>query len=204
MADKILHKRSLTANSIPTTASLEVGEIAINVNDGKLFVRRSGSLGDTIVPIVTTGITNSGSIIGNFTGSLFGTASFAINSATGQGPENLLFDYTIPKFTANSGFVVNRTSSSTSITLTPAQHIIGINTLSATAYIIITLPNASSLSNVQMFIIKDEGGNANINTITLSCSINGQTIDGESTILIQSPYSAVNLYCDGNAKYYIY
>lgn len=82
MADKILHKRSLTENSIPTTASLEVGEIAINVNDGKLFVRRSGSFGDTIAPIVTTGITNSGSIIGNFTGSLFGTASFSSLAAT--------------------------------------------------------------------------------------------------------------------------
>jgi hypothetical protein len=157
-----------------------------------------------------------GSLLTNISASNSGSGA-----ATGQGPENsvqfksgssgaisgssnLLFDYTIPKFTANSGFVVNRVSSSTNITLSPAQHIIGINTLSATASITITLPNASSLSNGQMFIIKDEGGNANINTIILSCSINGQTIDGESTILIESPYSAVNLYCDGNSKYYIY
>jgi hypothetical protein len=50
MADKILHKRSLTLGSVPTTSSLEIGELAINVNDGKLFLRQSGSV-DQIVNI---------------------------------------------------------------------------------------------------------------------------------------------------------
>ena len=77
MADKILIKRSLTSGSIPTTASLDVGEIAVNVNDGKLFLRRSGSLGNDVIPLVSIGVNNSGSIIGDFTGSLYGTASFA-------------------------------------------------------------------------------------------------------------------------------
>ena len=44
MADRILHKRSLTPGSVPTTSSLEIGEIALNVNDGKLFLRQSGSV----------------------------------------------------------------------------------------------------------------------------------------------------------------
>lgn len=50
MADRILHKRSLTPGSVPTTSSLEIGELAINVNDGKLFLRQSGSV-DQIVNI---------------------------------------------------------------------------------------------------------------------------------------------------------
>jgi hypothetical protein len=50
MADKILHKRSLTLGSVPTTASILPGELAINVNDGKLFLRQSGSV-DQIVNI---------------------------------------------------------------------------------------------------------------------------------------------------------
>ena len=50
MADKILHKRSLTPGSVPTTASLETGELAINVNDGKLFLRQSGSV-DQIITV---------------------------------------------------------------------------------------------------------------------------------------------------------
>ena len=50
MADLILIKRNLTAGAVPTTASLSLGELAVNVADGKLFMRRSGSVGD----IVTT------------------------------------------------------------------------------------------------------------------------------------------------------
>jgi hypothetical protein len=50
MADLILIKRNLTAGAVPTTASLALGELAVNVADGKLFMRRSGSVGD----IVTT------------------------------------------------------------------------------------------------------------------------------------------------------
>ena len=157
-----------------------------------------------------------GSLLTNVSASNAGSGA-----ATGQGPENsvqfksgsfgaisgsnnLLFDYTIPKFTANSGFVVNRVSSSTNITLTPAQHIVGINTSIATASIIVTLPNASTLSNGQMYVVKDEGGLANTYTILVSCSVTGQTIDGESSVLIESPYSAINIYCNGVDKYYIY
>lgn len=51
MADKILHKRSLTSGSIPTTSSLEIGELAINVNDGKLFLYQSGSIANKIVNV---------------------------------------------------------------------------------------------------------------------------------------------------------
>lgn len=49
MADKILHKRSLISGTIPTTASLSVGELAINVADGKLYIRQSSSLSDNIL-----------------------------------------------------------------------------------------------------------------------------------------------------------
>lgn len=48
MADLILIKRNLTAGAVPTTASLALGELAVNVADGKLFMRRSGSVGDVV------------------------------------------------------------------------------------------------------------------------------------------------------------
>ena len=50
MANTILIKRNLTSGVVPTTASLNLGELAVNVADGKLFMRQSGSIGD----IVTT------------------------------------------------------------------------------------------------------------------------------------------------------
>ena len=82
MADRIIHKRSLTPGLVPSTSSVELGELTINVADGKAHIRRSGSAGDYIVPIVTAGTVTTGSIeaTGGFTGSLFGTASYALSS----------------------------------------------------------------------------------------------------------------------------
>ena len=48
MANTILIKRNLTSSAVPTTASLAIGELAINVADAKIFMRQSGSVGDTI------------------------------------------------------------------------------------------------------------------------------------------------------------
>jgi len=73
----ILQKRSLTSGSIPTTSSLQVGELAMNVPDGRIFLRKSGSGSDTIQSAITTGAQNSGSVI--LTGSI-----------TLAGPGNLL------------------------------------------------------------------------------------------------------------------
>lgn len=61
-------KRSLTSGSLPTTASLVPGELALNVPDGRIFLRKSGSGSDTIQSAITTGAQNSGSIA--LTGSL--------------------------------------------------------------------------------------------------------------------------------------
>jgi hypothetical protein len=68
-------KRSLTSGSLPTTASLVPGELALNVPDGRIFLRKSGST-DTIQSAITTGAQNSGSIA--LTGSL------SLYSATGS------------------------------------------------------------------------------------------------------------------------
>ena len=91
MADRILHKRSLTAGSVPSTSSLELGELAINVNDAKVFLRKSGSSGESVEALVSTNTLTSGSIFisgsvaitgslnvtDGITGSLAGTASYA-------------------------------------------------------------------------------------------------------------------------------
>jgi hypothetical protein len=87
MADKILHKRSLTPGSVPTTASLETGELAINVNDGKLFLRQSGSV-DQIVNIgesasfastASFAAGGNGVFTGSFTGSYAGDGTGLYN-----------------------------------------------------------------------------------------------------------------------------
>lgn len=40
MANTILHKRSSTPAAAPTTGDIALGEIAINTNDGKLYIKK--------------------------------------------------------------------------------------------------------------------------------------------------------------------
>lgn len=82
MPDRIIHIRSLTPGSVPTTASFGVGEFAINVPDGKVFLRRSGSGDDSVQAAVVTNTQTTGSI------SIFGnvdvTGSFSIDTNPGN------------------------------------------------------------------------------------------------------------------------
>lgn len=69
MAQKILQKRSLTAGKVPDTGSLLVGELGINVYDGKVYIHKSGS-SQSIETLISTNSTTTGSI------TLLGTGSF--------------------------------------------------------------------------------------------------------------------------------
>lgn len=68
MAQSIILKRSAQPGKVPTTTSLNVGEIAINTYDGKIFLNRSGS-SNSIQEIITTNVINTGSITLTQTGS---------------------------------------------------------------------------------------------------------------------------------------
>ena len=68
MAQSIILKRSSLPGKVPDTGSLNVGEIAVNTYDGKLFIKRSGNT-DSIQSIVTTDSITTGSIRLTQTGS---------------------------------------------------------------------------------------------------------------------------------------
>lgn len=38
---KILQKRTTTASKVPNISEIDVGEIVLNVNDGKMFIRKT-------------------------------------------------------------------------------------------------------------------------------------------------------------------
>ena len=80
MPQNIIHLRSLATGSIPTTISLGVGMFAINVPDGKIFLRKSGSVSDTIETVFVSNSDNSGSF--RLTGSLNISGSISTNSIT--------------------------------------------------------------------------------------------------------------------------
>jgi len=68
MSQTIVLKRSALPGKVPDTSSLNLGEIAINTYDGKLFIKRSGNV-DSIQTILTTDSTTTGSITITQTGS---------------------------------------------------------------------------------------------------------------------------------------
>ena len=68
MAQIVKLRRSGVSGQKPTNTNLQLGEIALNTTDGKLFFAKSGSLGPTIEEVVTTNTINTGSI--NISGSI--------------------------------------------------------------------------------------------------------------------------------------
>ena len=78
MAQTIKLKSSSVRGATPTTASLDLREIAINTHDGKAYLEKSGSSGYEIQSFVTTDSQTTGSIeiTGNISGSATSTGSF--------------------------------------------------------------------------------------------------------------------------------
>ncbi len=81
MAQIIKLKRNLAGGSRPSTSDLAIGELAMNVHDGKVFLRKSGSAGegDTVQEFITNDFIGSGSI--ELSGAI--TASFFKGDGSG-------------------------------------------------------------------------------------------------------------------------
>ena len=61
MSSIVQLKRSALSGKVPGTGSLNLGELALNTYDGKIFFRRSGST-DTVQEVITTNVINTGSV----------------------------------------------------------------------------------------------------------------------------------------------
>lgn len=69
-------------------------------------------------------------------------------------------------------------------------------TYTDTGTVAITLPTLQTTEN-RALIIKDAGGGATTYNITIQTE-GSETIDGESTLVIDSNYSSVSIYSDGS------
>jgi len=99
----------------------------------------------------------------------------------------------------SGSFSLKRKVVTENYTLEPTDHFIGID---SSTNITIQLPLASELNNGQFFTIKDENGEEN-KQIILQCS-GSDEIDGEPSISLTSPYTAINLYSNGQNKFFIF
>jgi hypothetical protein len=115
-----------------------------------------------------------------------------------DGQANLTFDGNV--LSVQSGLILKRRQISSTITASATDYFIGI---SASANLDIRLPPASALSSGQALIFKDENGTAGAHTILIIAS-GSQKIDDHSSIRLESPFAAVNVYSNGSDKYFIF
>lgn len=105
MAQKILLKRSGVSGSIPTTASIDLGELALNTYDGKAYMQKSGSTRE-IVQFVVAGSQTSGSIsvTGNVTAANFIGGGQGLTGVTASmRPDD--FDFNSDPFAGTIGYI---------------------------------------------------------------------------------------------------
>ena len=197
------------------------GELALDSNSSFNFQNNAltvpaltSSSGIKITNPLSGALAGSGSFIGlDSNGNMVLTSSGG-GDATGVGPtnslqlhtgggnisgsSNLLFASNI--LTANCGLVFKRQQVTSTMTASATDYFIGV---SASSTIIVQMPGAETLSSGQLFVIKDEGGNAGNYNITIKSS-GSQTIDGETSIILESPFASVNLYTNGSNKFFVY
>lgn len=78
--------------------------------------------------------------------------------------------------------------------ITGDDSIIGVDTTGGA--VIVTLPTAETIEG-RVYTVKDEGGAANVNAITVATE-GAQTIDGAASDAINSAYGSQEYYCDGS------
>ena len=171
-----------------------VGEITASTGISASFFMGDGS---RLTGITAGGGSGAGIFTEASTNQAFTTSSVTVGA--NSTPTNTL---TVVGSSYLSGAVVHKRYATTAnYIVTTADYYIGADSTSNT--VLLSLPTASTTTNGQTFIIKDEGGNANNHNITISCSVGGDQIDGQNLIILESPYASVQVYCDGATKYYI-
>jgi len=120
------------------------------------------------------------------------------NATSLDSETTLTFDGT--RLSVQAGVVYKRRVVTASSAIANNDYFIAVQ---ASTTITLTLPTSTSLSAGQTFIIKDESGNAETHNITIQ-STGSDTIDGQSSLKLISPRSAINLYTDAAGKYFIY
>ena len=120
----IILLNSTTASNTPTTSNLAVGELAINIPDGKLYYNKSGTITVLAAVAGTTAITTLGTVTtGTWNGSVIGTAYGGTGVANGT-------NNTIT-FTGNYTLGLTLTANTTATFPTSGYHIATVTNMAA-------------------------------------------------------------------------
>jgi hypothetical protein len=115
-----------------------------------------------------------------------------------SGSGNVLYNIANNYLTVDSGLIHARTAIITSHTASASEYFLAVTGVPTEIEF-----NATLFAEGQVLVVKDESGAASSgNPITLNASAS-QTMDGESTAYIESPYGSVLLYSNG-INWFIY
>jgi hypothetical protein len=197
--------RLYSATGVETSGYLKVtGSVtlagSVSSSAAGAFVGSVSSSGDVAV----TGSVHAALYFGdgsNLTGISAGNVSGSARVYTITGFETSGFLKVTGSAYLSGGVAYNRRTLSAVTTASSADYFLGLDS-SAGAFAI-ELADAAAMTNGQTVVLKDEGGVANTNNITVYASAS-QTIDGQNSIVLESPHASIQLYCNGVDKYYIY
>ena len=136
--------------------------------------------------------------IGTSTKGVAGSLQFKTGSADMTGSTSVVYSASKNRLTIAGGLTHNRTAVATRHTASAEDYILAVTQVPTSV-----LFEATEFSAGQVVVIKDESGAASAaQSVTLVPSAS-QTIDGASSLIIESPYGAVLLYTNGS-NWFIY
>jgi len=193
---------STTASNVPTTSNLAVGELAINIPDGKLYYNKSGTItvlananyatSVSTISFGTTGLTPSTATNGVVT--VAGTLAVA-NGGTGQTTASAAFNALSPITTTGDLIIGNGTNSATRLGIGTSGYVLtaGATTASWQAPASgVSLSANNTWTGTQTF-----NGTSSIFATTL--------LDANETVNVvaSAPSSTTNFYVQsGGVQYY--
>lgn len=127
-----------------------------------------------------------------------GNVTFVLPTSNGTSGSVLKSDGSGATSWGEAGISYSRRAITANATASVNDTIIGV---SSSTSIELRLAGASELTNGQYFTIKKEDNFPS--TITISCS-GSDKIDGVTSVIIESPFGAINLYSNGSDSYFIY
>ena len=161
------------------------GELGLNANSGFTFDTSANAL---TVPGLTSSVGIK--LASPISGAIAGEGSFLAIDVGG----NIIITSSL------GGISYSRRAITATATASIEDTLIGV---SASAALEIRLPSAGDYVDGQYFLIKDEAGNANVHNITIKTT-GSETIDGRTSIILESPFVSISLYSNGVNKFFIH
>ena len=191
MAQIVKLRRSSVAGQKPTNANLQLGELAINTTDGKVFLAKSGSGGPSVEEIVTTNTVNTVSLnlIGSvtaseFSGAFVGDGTDLYNIPTASYSYTASYVLNIPQIGVEGStqkLTVNTPSTSWNFTHGLGERYPAIQVFDGTGKVVI--PTSIETIDANSLVITFSSAQTGIVTATIGGGLPAQTVNDEGYIL---------------------